>query len=156
MSRPTPSSSVLLWIIAFKAVKTVLLMALGVTLLLAIRSDPVTLVMEIAQAVHLPVTSRLFDQALQLAFRATPRRELALAITAFGYATLMGAEGLGLYWRRTWARWFTIVATSSLLPIEIYEIARETGPVRVAIFVLNLATVWYLWGRKEVFESVPS
>jgi uncharacterized membrane protein (DUF2068 family) len=31
------------------------------------------------------------------------------------------------------ARWFTVIATSSLLPIEVYEIAREPHLVRVLI-----------------------
>jgi uncharacterized membrane protein (DUF2068 family) len=64
----------------------------------------------------------------------------------------MGTEGVGLYLRRGWARWFTIGATSSLIPIEVFEIVREPRPLRVAILVLNVAVVVYLWKRKEVFE----
>jgi uncharacterized membrane protein (DUF2068 family) len=136
----------------FKAVKTLLLSALGVASLLAIRSGPVDLVMEIAHAVHLPMSSRLLDRVLNLAFHATPKKEVALAVTAFGYAALMGTEGVGLYLRRPWARWFTIGATSSLIPIEVYEILREVGVLRVLILLLNVAVVAYLWRRKEMFE----
>lgn len=108
--------------------------------------------MQMAQSVHLPLTSHLLDRALNLAFQATPGRELALAITAFGYAVLMTTEGVGLYLRRSWARWFTIGATSSLIPIEVYEIVREPRIIRVVILLLNIAVVAYLWRRKEVFE----
>ena len=73
------------------------------------------MVLRIAQAVHLPLTSRLFGRASNLAFNATPKGELGLAVTAFGYAILMGTEGIGLSLRRPWARWFTIGATSSLM-----------------------------------------
>jgi uncharacterized membrane protein (DUF2068 family) len=141
------------WIVAFKAVKTILLIALGGALLLAIHRDPVDVVVQLAQAVHLPLTSRLFDRMLGLAVRTTPRREVELALSAFGYAVLMGTEGVGLYRRRSWARWFTIGATSSLLPIELYEIMREPRVLRILVLVLNLGVVVYLWRRREVFES---
>jgi uncharacterized membrane protein (DUF2068 family) len=146
------SGSLLPWIVAFKAAKTTLLAALGVTLLFAIRRDPVDLVVAIAQSIHLPLTSRLFDRALSVALGATPTKELGLAIAAFGYAVLMGAEGVGLYLRRPWARWFTIGATSSLVPVEVYEIVREPRPLRIAVLLLNIAVVVYLWKRKDVFD----
>ena len=145
------SSSLLPWIVAFKAVKTTLLTTLGVTLLLAIHRDPVDLLMQVAHAVHLPLSSRLFDEVLALAFHATPRKEVGLAVTSFGYAILMGTEGVGLYLRRPWARWFTIVASSSLIPIEVYELVRGPGLARFAILVLNVVVVVYLWRRTDGF-----
>jgi len=145
-------ASLLPWIIAFKAVKAALLTAMGLALIFSIRGDPTDLIVRAAQTVHLPLTSRLFDRALNAALRATPRKEVELALTAFGYAILLGAEGVGLYLRKPWARWFTIAATSSFLPLEVYEIVRETHAVRVAILVLNVAIVAYLWKRKEIFE----
>jgi len=146
------SSSLLPWIVAFKAVKAGLLATLGVAMLFAIRRDPVDLVFSIAQAIHLPLGSRLFDRAAALAFGATPKREAGVAITAFGYAILMGTEGIGLYLRRSWARWFTIGATGSLIPVEAYEIVREPRPLRVLVLLMNIAVVVYLWKRREVFE----
>jgi len=79
MQRVTRQPSVLPWIVAFKAVKATVLTALGVMLLMAIPRDPVDFVVQIAMAVHLPLTSRLVDRGLTLAFRATPRKEEALA-----------------------------------------------------------------------------
>jgi uncharacterized membrane protein (DUF2068 family) len=146
------SASLLPWIVAFKAFKAALLTALGVAALSAIHRDPVDLVVQIAQAVHLPVTSRLFDRGVTLALRATPKNEVAVAATAFGYALVMGLEGVGLYLRRRWARWFTIGATSSLIPLEVYEVIREPRLLRVFVLLLNAGVVVYLWRRKEVFE----
>jgi len=65
---------------------------------------------------------------------------------------VLGMEGIGLYLRRSWARWFTIGATSSLIPLEVYEIVREPHLLRVVVLLLNAAVVVYLWRRKEVFE----
>ena len=145
-------SSLLPWIVAFKAVKTILLTTLGVTLLLALHRDPVDLVLQVAEAIHLPLTSRLFDRILSLAIGTTPKKEVVAAITAFAYAGLMGTEGVGLHLRRPWARWFTIGATSSLIPIELYEVLREPRPLRILVLVVNVAVVVYLWRRREVFE----
>ncbi len=146
------SASLLPWIVAFKALKAILLTALGVAVLLAIHRDALDLVVQIAQAVHLPVTSRLFDRAVSLALRATPRNEVAIAATAFGYAFVLGMEGVGLYLRRSWARWFTVGTTSSLIPFEVYEIVREPRLLRVLVLLLNTGVVVYLWRRKEAFE----
>ena len=144
--------SLLPWIVAFKAIKATILTALGAILLWAIHRDPIDSVVQIAMAVHLPLTSRVVDRALTFALRATPRKEEALAAAAFGYAFLMASEGIGLYLRRSWARWFTIGATSSLIPLEVYEILREPRLLRVLILLLNIALVAYLWKRKEIFE----
>jgi uncharacterized membrane protein (DUF2068 family) len=135
------------WIVAFKAFKAVALAALGIALLTTRRSDPVDLLVRLAMAVHLPLTSRLVDHVLAFFAQLTVTRQTALAITAFGYSILMGTEGIALYLRKPWARWFTIVATSSLIPVEVYEIARGLHPIRVLVLVANLAIVWYLAGR---------
>jgi len=146
-------SSLLAWIIGFKAFKAIILMALGIALLATRHDDPVDLLMRAALAVQLPLTSRLFDRALRVALNLSMAKPIGLAITAFGYAVLMGSEGVALYLRKPWARWFTIGATSSLLPIELYEIVREVHPVRVVVLLANVAIVAYLVKRKELFES---
>jgi uncharacterized membrane protein (DUF2068 family) len=146
------SRSVLAWIIAFKAFKAITLTALGIALLVTRHADPVDVLMRLAVATHLPLTSRVFQRLLLLVGNLTITKETALALTAFGYATLMGAEGVALYLRKTWARGFTIIATSSLIPLEIYEIIRELRPIRVLILLANIAIVVYLWRRKEAFE----
>jgi uncharacterized membrane protein (DUF2068 family) len=151
LSRHQPS--LLPWIVAFKAFKATALLALSIALLATRRLDPVDVLFELALAIHLPLSSALFDRALRFATNLSVGRQTALAITALGYAILMGTEGFGLYLRKRWARWFTIVATSSLIPIEVYEIARELHPVRVIILLLNVAIVIYLVERKEGFEA---
>jgi uncharacterized membrane protein (DUF2068 family) len=148
-----PARSLLPWIIGFKAFKAVTLTALGLTLLATRRSDPVDVVWRLAMAVHLPLTSRVFDRALRFALNLSVAKQTALAVTAFGYAALMSAEAIALHLRRLWARWFTIGATASLIPIEVYEIVREVHVVRVVILAVNIAVVIYLARRRELFEE---
>jgi uncharacterized membrane protein (DUF2068 family) len=153
MSHPPPRRDGLLrWIIAFKAFKAVTLTALGIALVSARHSDAVQVLVRLAIAVHLPLTSRLFQRLVRSAGNLTTTKETALALTAFGYAVLMGTEGLTLHLRKPWARWFTIIATSSLIPLEMYEIVREIHAIRVLVLVANIGIVVYLWQRKEMFE----
>jgi uncharacterized membrane protein (DUF2068 family) len=149
----TRRSGLLPWIIAFKAVKAATLTALGIALLTTRRSDPVELFVRLALAVHLPLTSRLLDRVLASLANLTISRQTALGLTAFGYATLMGTEGIALYLRKPWARWFTIIATSSLIPVEVYEIVRRPHLTRILVLVANAAIVAYLWRRDELLTD---
>jgi uncharacterized membrane protein (DUF2068 family) len=149
--RSSPPSA-LTWIIAFKAVKTIALTAVGVVLLTVRHADPVDVILRLALDVHLPLTSRFLNRLLLLVSDLTVSRETALAITAFAYALLMGTEGVSLYLRKPWARWFTIIASSSLIPLELYEIARAIRPARVLVLLANVAIVVYLLRRKDAFE----
>ena len=144
---------VLIWIIAFKAVETAILTAVGVALLIVRHTDLVAGLPRLALTIHLSLTSRLLTRLVTSVSDLTLREETALAITAFAYAILMGSEGVSLYLRKPWARWFTIIATSSLIPVELYEIAREIHPIRVLVLLANLAIVVYLFGRKDMFAS---
>jgi uncharacterized membrane protein (DUF2068 family) len=68
----------------------------------------------------------------------------AIEAGTFCYALLHLIEGIGLILERDWAGYLVIVATSSLIPFEIYEIFRKLSLLRIAILVVNLAIVVYL------------
>jgi uncharacterized membrane protein (DUF2068 family) len=68
----------------------------------------------------------------------------AIEFGTFFYAALHTVEGIGLILGYHWAEYLVIVATGSLIPFEIYEIARKLSLVRVTLFVLNVAIVIYL------------
>ena len=68
----------------------------------------------------------------------------AIEFGTFFYAALHTVEGIGLILGYHWAEYLVIVATGSLIPFEIYEIARKLSPIRVTLFVVNVAIVIYL------------
>ncbi len=146
-------SALLSWIVFLKVLKSLSLAALAIFLLGYLHRDPVELVVEVANAVNLPSTSTVFTHAVSLAMGLTVGKEIALAMTAFGYSVLLAIEAVGLTRRMAWARWFTIAITASLLPFEIYEIVHRPGePLRIATFVVNIGIVIYLYKRKDAFE----
>jgi uncharacterized membrane protein (DUF2068 family) len=150
-ARTTPA--LLWWIIAFKVVKAVSLFALGAALLRSRHMPPDALLLEVARTLHVPLSSRILQRAMAAAVSLRPRRELLLAFAAFAYGLLFTVEGIGLSRRAPWARWLTLVATTGLIPVELYEIARRPTLPRVLVLLVNLGVLVYLARRKELFEE---
>src|SRR2546425_586423 len=74
----------------------------------------------------------------------TAGRVKLLALAMMGDSVLSGVEGLALRAGRWWAPWLVVIATSALLPIEIWEVVRRPAWGRAGIIVVNLAVVAYL------------
>jgi len=73
-----------------------------------------------------------------------PGRFVAVGLVALGYAAIFATEGIGLWLRKYWAEWFTVIATGSLVPVEIYECVVRFGFLKLAILVANVLIVIYL------------
>lgn len=74
-----------------------------------------------------------------------------IGVAVLAYAALEGAEAVGLWRQRRWAEYLTFVATSLLLPLEIYELTTTLSPLKVLTFLVNLAVVVYLLLSKRLF-----
>jgi uncharacterized membrane protein (DUF2068 family) len=72
---------------------------------------------------------------------------LAVAI----YAAIEGAEAIGLWFQQRWAEYLTFIATTVLLPLEVYELAHGASPLKVIALIINLAIVGYLLYAKRLF-----
>jgi len=60
------------------------------------------------------------------------------------YAVLFLVEGVGLFLRKRWAEYLTVIATASLIPLEVYEIIRKCNLPKVALLVINIVIFVYL------------
>jgi uncharacterized membrane protein (DUF2068 family) len=67
------------------------------------------------------------------------------------YAVLEGVEAIGLWYQRRWAEYLTFLVTTSLLPLEVYELANRLSPLKVLTFLINVAVVAYLLFAKRLF-----
>jgi uncharacterized membrane protein (DUF2068 family) len=76
--------------------------------------------------------------------RLGPGKFEAVGLVALGYAVLFGIEGVGLWLGRHWAEWFTVIATGSLIPLELYETLYHFGWIKLATLVANVAIIVYL------------
>ena len=73
-----------------------------------------------------------------------PTHLRAIEAGTFFYAILHLIEGIGLILEQDWAGYLVVIATSTLIPFEIYEIGKKPTPVRFALFLLNVGIVVYL------------
>jgi uncharacterized membrane protein (DUF2068 family) len=67
------------------------------------------------------------------------------------YALVEGIEAVGLWYQRRWAEYLTFVVTTSLLPIEAYELAHRISALKILTILINLAVVGYLLLAKRLF-----
>jgi uncharacterized membrane protein (DUF2068 family) len=91
--------------------------------------------------------ARLQEAAAKIA-TAQPRHLEIVASVALAYAALFAVEGIGLWKQRVWAEYLTIVATTSFIPFEVYEITRRFTLIRLAVLLANAAIVAYLVVRR--------
>jgi uncharacterized membrane protein (DUF2068 family) len=73
-----------------------------------------------------------------------PLRLREIGIATFAYSALALTEGIGLLLERTWAEYLTLILTISFIPWELVELILHASWIRVAIFLINLAVLWYL------------
>ena len=90
---------------------------------------------------------RALREGLAFLSGMSPRRIQIIATVTFGYAGLFLVEGVGLWLGLHWAEVLTVVATSSLIPLELYELARRPTFSKVLVIVLNAAILAYLVWR---------
>jgi uncharacterized membrane protein (DUF2068 family) len=131
-------------IAVFKLFKTVLLIVVGVSVLRLIHLDISDVLAHFVRRLGLDPGSRYVAEALQKAAKLTPDRVKDIGIGSFIYSGLFLAEGIGLWFMKRWAAWFTVILTSSLVPVEIYEIYRHPTAMKFLVLALNIAIVGYL------------
>jgi uncharacterized membrane protein (DUF2068 family) len=95
---------------------------------------------------HLSLTDTddLRWQLVGMLTKLGPSRFVAIGLIALGYAAIFATEGIGLWLRKHWAEWFTVIATGSLIPLELYEVARQFGWLKLGVLLGNIVIVVYL------------
>ena len=69
-----------------------------------------------------------------------------VAVTSV-YTAVLFTEGIGLWLRQTWAEWLTVIATASLIPFELWQLAFGRHHNKLALCgatLLNVIIVIYL------------
>jgi len=63
------------------------------------------------------------------------------------YSGIVLTEGIGLLLQKRWAEYFTIIATSTFIPFEIYKIIEHFTHVKIVILVINILIIYFLITR---------
>lgn len=128
----------------FKFLKAALLVALGVGAFKLMHKDIGGIFEHWVMALRLDPGSRLIDLAWAKIASARSDQIKKIGIGSFVYAGLFLAEGTGLWLRKRWGEWLTVIITSSLVPVEVYEMYRHFSGAKVVVLLVNIAIVVYL------------
>jgi uncharacterized membrane protein (DUF2068 family) len=93
---------------------------------------------------HLDSENRVVHTALVRVAGIDHKTLHAIQAGTFFYALLHVVEGTGLILERDWAGYLMVIATSALVPVELYEIVHKVNALKLGVLVINLALVVYV------------
>jgi uncharacterized membrane protein (DUF2068 family) len=135
------------WIAAERALRTVLLVAVGIVLVTNPHLDLAHEVTRLAQKTGLNPNSNWVRKLVERVRKVGAGKDVVFGVAALALGALEGAEAYGLWRRRRWGEWLTVVATSLLLVPEIWELTKGASPLKVGALLANLLIVAYLVRR---------
>ena len=139
-----PGSIILFWIGAFKLFKCVMLLIVGIAALRLAHGNMLEILSDWAYRFRVDPDNRFVHHLIGRLFATDPRKLDYLAIGTFIYAAVFATEGTGLLLRKRWAEYFTVISTSLLIPLEIYEIFHHLTAIKILVLLINIVIVIYL------------
>jgi len=128
----------------FKLIKGVLLLLTAIGLLGMVHRDLSATVEHWITVLRMDPDARYFQWLLQRVALISPAQIRAVRAGSFFYSALLLTEGIGLWFELRWAEYLTVIATSSFIPLELYELCCGISSPRLVVLGINLAIVWYL------------
>ena len=131
----------------FKFFKAAVLIATGYGVHLLLRESLLLRMREWTVSLTDGFAQRLLLRALGWVEGLGAKRIHVVMAVTLCYTAVVLTEGVGLWMRRTWGEWVTVVATASLIPFELWELIVRPPDRKLEVLVtvlLNGAVVWYL------------
>jgi uncharacterized membrane protein (DUF2068 family) len=129
---------------AMKVASGVMLAAAGFGIFRLLHHDLGETLQHTISRLHLDPENRAVHLIAEKVSGVDPAHLKLLGLGTFFYALLHLVEGTGLFLRRRWAAYLTVIATGSLLPVELFEVARKVNALRLSVLAVNLLIVAYL------------
>ena len=134
----------LLWIGAFKLAKGLLLVLFVTGILACMHHDLQAMAGRLVDRLHFDPDNRYIAAVFNKLGLVDDRKLKELGGLTFVYAAVFLTEGTGLMLKKRWAEYLTVIATSSLIPIEIFELGKHFTAIKLALLGLNIGIVWFL------------
>jgi uncharacterized membrane protein (DUF2068 family) len=135
------------WIAAERGFRTIVLLTVGVVLVTHPHANWATEIADFAQRLGLNPKGNWIHRLIEKVSKISSNQDVVFGIVALGYGVLEGAEAYGLWMRRRWGEWLTVLATSLLFIPEIWELSKNASPLKVGALLVNIAVVAYLIRR---------
>jgi uncharacterized membrane protein (DUF2068 family) len=132
-------------IIAYKTIKASAQLAVAAVLLCLWPFGLTERVESAAQMLHARATQMWARHLSELLLRHATQRALAFVLLALAVdGAFTAVEAFALRRDYPWAPWLVVLATSLLLPFELFELLKEPHLSRLAVLLVNLAMAGYL------------
>ena len=138
------SDRLLPWIAAERSVRAVGLIAIGLVLITHPHTDWGKTITDLSRHLGFDPSQNGIQRVIAKVRAISPDKYTVFGIIAIAYGVLEGVEGYGLFRRRVWAEYLTIVATALLFIPEIVELTKSLTPLKIGAFLVNIAVVVYL------------
>lgn len=132
------------WIAAERLIRALVLVVIGVVLISHPHTDWGSAITDAAKSLGLDPSHNGIQKLITKAEAISQNKYVVFGVIAIAYGALEGAEGYGLWRRRRWAEYLTVIATSLLFIPEIYELTKRLSGLKIAALLVNLAIVVYL------------
>src|SRR5690242_20329852 len=141
---PPRSRRVLRLIAVERAARGLLLLGAGVYLLFHLNTDFGRLGERVMRAIEIDPKRPFFHRIVAYLHHLHASELRTAALIASGYGLLELVEGTGLWLDQLWAEYLTVIATSLLIPFELYELVHRPSMLKAAGLLVNVAIVVYL------------
>jgi uncharacterized membrane protein (DUF2068 family) len=135
------------WIAAERALRSILLLAVGIVLVTHPHADWGGEIARLAEKVGLNPKGNWIKRVIDRVSTIHSDKDVILGVAAIAYGLLEGVEAFGLWTRKRWAEWLTVLATSVFFIPEIWELTKSASILKVGALLANLAIVGYLLWR---------
>jgi uncharacterized membrane protein (DUF2068 family) len=131
-------------IAAFKLFKGLVLFAVGIGAVNLFHKDLAFEVERWADIFRIDPNNHYIHRLLERFSILDDRKLKELSVGTFFYSAILLTEGAGLLLGKRWAEYFTIIATSSFIPLEVYELTKRVSSAKLVVLLLNFVVVVYL------------
>jgi uncharacterized membrane protein (DUF2068 family) len=131
----------------FKVAKAVFLVAGAISVFHLIHEDIAAVIIEWGKRFHIAPGNKYVEELVEKVLTVTHRQLIVLGVVLLVYAAMFLIEGIGLLMLKHWAEWMTVITTSGLIPLEVYEIYHKASWTKVIATAINVLVAVYLAGR---------
>jgi uncharacterized membrane protein (DUF2068 family) len=149
---PQKSDRLLKAIAIERGFRAVVLVAIGIVLMTHAHTDWGHAVNVVAHDLGFDPSRNGIQKLIDRVDAISPTKYFFFGAVAVAYGILEGVEGYGLWHRRRWAEYLTVVATCLLFIPEIDELAKRVTALKVAALIVNAVIVAYLLWRLRHHE----
>ncbi|MBE9188600.1 DUF2127 domain-containing protein [Microcoleus sp. LEGE 07076] len=132
----------LIAIVTYKAFVASLLTVTSIALLFALKNHQN--LQNFSESYLLETKLKLVEMLLDKVLLVKPETLLFSGLATGFYAGLTAIEAVGLWYEKGWATMLVLVLVGISIPPEIYELFQGFTLLKLAVFIANLAVLWYL------------